>query len=154
MRLIKEDGEQAGIISAKEALTMAKEEGLDLVEVAHDANPPVCRMMNYGKYKYEQKRRIKEAKKRQHVIQVKELKMHPTIESHDYEFKKRHAREFIGAGNKVKLNVVFRGRSITHPEIGKRVLERLSNDLSDIASIEIGPKMEGRSAIMILGPKS
>ncbi len=111
-------------------------------------------MMDYGKYKYEQKRRVKEARKRQHVICVKEIKMQPTIENHDFEFKKKHTRAFIEVGNKVKVNIFFRGRSITHPEIGTQVLERLANDLSDIASIETGPKIEGRNMIMILGPKS
>jgi translation initiation factor IF-3 len=128
------------------------EKGLDLVEVAPEARPPVVRLMDYGKYKYEQARAAREAKKKQHTIQVKEVKFRPGIEDHDYDFKTRHARRFLEEGNKVKLTMMFRGRQVTHPELGLEVLERVTEDLQDIAKVEAHPSFEGRQMSMILAP--
>jgi translation initiation factor IF-3 len=154
VRLIEENGKQFGIVSLKEAIMISKERGLDLVEVAPDANPPVCRLIDYGKYLYNLKKRAKDAKKRQHIIHVKEIKMKPTINKHDLEIKIRHAREFIEAGDKVKLTVIFKGRAITHPELGMDLLQRLKEEVSDIAVVEQEPKLEnGRNMIMVLKPK-
>jgi len=128
------------------------EKSLDLVEVAPEARPPVVRMMDYGKFKYEQARAAREAKKKQHTIQVKEVKFRPGIEEHDYEFKMRHARRFLEEGNKVKLTMMFRGRQVTHPELGLQVLERVTVALQDIAKVESHPSFEGRQMFMVLAP--
>jgi translation initiation factor IF-3 len=122
------------------------------VEVAPEARPPVVRMMDYGKYKYEEARAAREARKKQHNIQVKEVKFRPGIEDHDYEFKMRHARRFLEEGNKVKLTMMFRGRQVTHPEIGLEVLQRVTVDLEDIAKVEQRPSFEGRQMSMVLSP--
>jgi translation initiation factor IF-3 len=126
---------------------------MDLVEVAPDARPPVVRMMDYGKFKYEEARAAREARKKQHTIQVKEVKFRPGIEEHDYEFKMRHARRFLEEGNKVKLTMMFRGRQVTHPELGMKVLERVTGDLQDIAKVESFPSFEGRQMSMVLAPQ-
>lgn len=132
---------------------MADSSGLDLVEVAPTANPPVCRIMDYGKYRYEQSKRAHEAKKHQKTIQVKEVKFRPKIDDHDYEFKKNHAVRFLKAQNKVKATIMFRGREVTHPEIGRQILERLTGDLEEFAVVERIPKLEGYNMTMILSPK-
>jgi len=150
--LIAEDGEQIGIVSIEEARDRADEVGLDLVEVAPDARPPVVKLMDHGKYKYEQARAAREARKKQHTIQVKEVKFRPGIEEHDYEFKTRHARRFLEEGNKVRLTMMFRGRQITHSELGLEVLERLKEDLSDIGKVESPPSFEGRVMFMVMAP--
>ncbi len=147
-----EDGGQVGIVSLDEARQRAAEKGLDLVEVAPESRPPVVRMMDYGKYKYEEARAAREARKKQHTIHVKEVKFRPGIEDHDYEFKTRHARRFLEEGNKVKLTMMFRGRQVTHPEIGRGVLERVTEDLKDIAKVETRPSFEGRQMSMVLAP--
>ena len=152
IRLIDENGGQVGIVALDEARHRAVEKGLDLVEVAPEARPPVVRLMDYGKYKYEQARAAREAKKKQHTIQVKEVKFRPGIEDHDYDFKTRHARRFLEEGNKVKLTMMFRGRQVTHPELGLEVLERVTEDLQDIAKVEAHPSFEGRQMSMILAP--
>ena len=152
VRLIGADGEQVGIVSLDEARDRATESGLDMVEVAPDARPPVVKLMDYGKYKYEAARAARDAKKRQHTIQVKEVKFRPGIEDHDYEFKTRHARRFLEGGNKVKLTMMFRGRQNTHPEIGLAVLSRVTEDLQDVAKIESQPQREGRVIHMVLAP--
>ena len=152
MRLISDDGEQIGIVSIDDARTRAEESGLDLVEVAPDARPPVVKLMDYGKFKYEAARAAREARKRQHTIQVKEVKFRPGIEDHDYDFKTRHARRFIDEGNKVKLTMMFRGRQMSHPELGLEVLKRVVADLEDIAKVESQPSMEGRTMTMVLAP--
>jgi translation initiation factor IF-3 len=136
-----------------EARRMADSSGLDLVEVAPTANPPVCRIMDYGKYRYEQSKRAHEAKKHQKTIQVKEVKFRPKIDEHDYEFKKNHAVRFLKAQNKVKATIMFRGREVTHPEIGRQILERLTGDLEEFAVVERVPKLEGYNMTMILSPK-
>jgi translation initiation factor IF-3 len=152
VRLIGEDGEQLGIVSSRDALETARERGLDLVEVAPSAKPPVCRIMDYGKYLYQQKKRAQEAKKHQKVIQVKEIKFRPKIEEHDYNFKKNHIKRFLEAGNHVKVVVMYRGREIVHKEIGEKILGRVVDDLQDMAKIEKPAKLEGRNHTLILSP--
>ena len=154
IRLIDDDGSQVGIIALDEARQRATDKGLDLVEVAPDARPPVCKLMDYGKYKYEAARQAREAKKKQHVIQVKEVKFRPGIEDHDYDFKLRHARRFLEEGNKVKVTMMFRGRQMSHPEIGVQVLERVSEDLVELGKVESNPIREGRTMSMIIAPLS
>jgi len=150
--VIDPEGEQAGILPIEQALAMAEELGLDLVEVAPMARPPVCRIMDYGKFKYEEQRKAREARKKQHQIQIKEVKMRPGIEDHDFDFKTRHARRFLEEGNKVKVTMMFRGRQMAHPEIGREVLERVLKEVSDIAKVEMSPTMEARAMTMVLSP--
>jgi len=152
VRLIDEEGEQVGIVTTEEARMLAIERGLDLVEVSPNARPPVCRLMDYGKYKYEAARKAREAKKKQHNVQVKELKLRPKIETHDLDFKLRHARRFLEEGDKVKFTMRFRGREITHPELGERVLNGVRDELGDISSVEASVAREGRSMTMVLAP--
>ena len=152
IRLIAEGGGQIGIVSLDEARARAAEMGLDLVEVAPDSRPPVVRMMDYGKYKYKAARAAREARRKQHTTQIKEVKFRPGIEDHDYEFKLRHARRFLAEGNKVKLTMMFRGRQITHPELGRQVLLRLTEDLGEYGKIDQYPNFEGRQMSMILTP--
>ena len=153
IRVIANDGAQLGIMEVDKALQIAEEQGLDLVEVAPMARPPVARIMDYGKYKFEQAKQARIAKKKQHVIQLKEVKYRPGIEDHDFETKTRHARRFLEEGNKVKVTMMFRGRQIAHPELGRVVIDRVSQELADIARIESDAKMEGKSMTMILTPK-
>ena len=152
MRLIQDDGEQIGIVSIDEARERAKDRGMDLVEVAAEARPPVVKMMDYGKYKYEAARAAREARKKQHTIKVKEVKFRPGIEDHDYDFKVGHVRRFLDEGNKVKLTMMFRGRQITHPELGLEVLQKVTKDLEDVAKVESNANMEGRAMSMIVAP--
>jgi translation initiation factor IF-3 len=152
VRVIAPDGEQVGILAVERALEIAEEQGLDLVEVAPLARPPVCRIMDYGKFKYEEQRQAREARKKQHHVQLKEVKMRPGIEDHDFEFKIRHARKFLQEGNKVKLTMMFRGRQMAHPEYGRQVLDRVFTEVEDIAKIESNPTLEGRSMVMVLAP--
>ena len=154
VRLIDVDGSQVGIIPLDEAKQLARERELDLVEVAPNTRPPVCRVMDYGKYKYRESKKAKEAKKKQHVIQLKELKLRSKIEEHDFQFKMRHLRKFLEKHSRVKLTMVFRGREVVHKELGERVLKRMFDEVADLA-VEEGPiKMEGRNMILILSPKS
>ena len=152
MRLIGAKGEQIGIMILREALQLAAEQELDLVEVAPLAKPPVCRIMDYGKFLYEQSKKAHEAKKHQKTIQVKEVKFRPKIDNHDYEFKRNHATRFLKAQNKVKATVMFRGREVTHPEIGRQILEKLREELSDISTVERSARLEGYTMTMILAP--
>ncbi len=152
IRLIDEEGGQIGIVSLDDARARAAQRGLDLVEVAPDSRPPVVRMMDYGKYKYKAARAAREARRKQHTVQIKEVKFRPGIEDHDYEFKLRHARRFLQEGNKVKLTMMFRGRQVTHPELGREVLLRLTSDLDEWAAVEQYPNFEGRQMSMILKP--
>jgi translation initiation factor IF-3 len=147
VRVISGTGESLGILPIAEALQRSVEEKLDLVEVAPNADPPVCRIMDYGKFKYEKAKKLKEAKKKQHVSHLKEIKMHPKIEDHDYNFKLDHARKFLMRGDRVKATIVFRGREIAHLDFGRKLLDRLSTDLADISNIELSCKMEGRNMI-------
>jgi translation initiation factor IF-3 len=153
IRVIAADGSQLGILDVESALAAAQEQGLDLVEVAPLARPPVARIMDYGKFKFEQAKQARVAKKKQHVIQLKEVKYRPGIEGHDFDTKTRHARRFLEEGNKVKVTLMFRGRQIAHPELGRAVVDRVSTELADIAKIESDAKMEGKSMTMILTPK-
>lgn len=153
VRVVGADGEQVGIIPLREALQMAQEANLDLVAVAPTAKPPVCRVMDYGKFRYEQSKKEKEARKNQKVISIKEVRLSPTIEEHDFQTKLRHVQKFLEQGDKVKLSIRFRGRAITHSEIGKNVLEKLAEQVKDLCIVERSPKMEGRSMLMILAPK-
>ena len=137
----------------EEALAAAEAEGLDLVEVAPTARPPVVRIMDYGKFKYEAARKAREARKKQHQIQIKEVKFRPGIEPHDFEFKVRHARRFLEEGNKVKATMMFRGRQMAHPELGREVLTRVAQALDDVGRIENEPMMEARTMTMVLGPR-
>jgi translation initiation factor IF-3 len=152
VRLIQDDGEQIGIVSIDEARERATVRKMDLVEVAAEARPPVVKMMDYGKYKYEAARAAREARKKQHTIKVKEVKFRPGIEDHDYAFKVGHARRFLEEGNKVKLTMMFRGRQVTHPEIGLQVLSRVTEDLGELGKVESHPNMEGRVMSMVMAP--
>jgi translation initiation factor IF-3 len=167
VRLIGADGEQVGVVPIEDAQQAAREAGLDLVEVAATARPPVVKVMDYGKYRFEQAKAARAARKKQHNIQVKEVKYRPGISEHDFEFKTRHARTFLEEGNKVKLTMMFRGRQVTHPELGKEVLDRVYTHpelgkevldrvyaaVEDIAKIEAWPRLEGRNMTMVLAPK-
>ena len=154
VRVIDSDGTQIGIMPTRDAIEKAYEKGLDLVEVSPNAKPPVCRILDFGKYKYEQAKKAKQAKKKQHTVQLKEMRYRPKIEEHDYNFKTKHVREFLLQGFKVKLFVEFRGREMAHVEFGKKIMERLEQDLADVAIVEQKAKMEGRNLIMIVMPKS
>jgi translation initiation factor IF-3 len=154
VRVIDSDGKQVGILSLKSAMKIAEEKGLDLVEVAPNSQPPVCRIMNYGKYKYQQSKRVQEARKHQTVILVKEVKIRPRTEDHDFQFKLRHVKRFLEEGNKVKISMLFRGREIAHPEFGKEMLNRFIEGVKDLMVIEQAPRLEGRNMVMILAPKS
>jgi translation initiation factor IF-3 len=153
VRVITGEGEQLGILPISEALRIAAERELDLVEVAPEAAPPVCRIMDFGKFKYQQSRRAKDARKKQTVIVVKEVKMGPKTDEHDYQFKARHVRRFLEDGNKAKVTIRFRGREMAHTELGRKLLDRMSKDMADIATIESHAKLEGRNLVMILTPK-
>ena len=153
LRVIGPGGEQLGVLPVEEALAAAVERGLDLVEVAPMARPPVVKIMDYGKYKFEEAKAARAAKKKQHVIHLKEVKVRPGIEKHDFEFKTRHAREFLAEGNKVKVTMMYRGRQIAHVELGRKVLDELFATLQDVAKIEQEAKLEGRNMVMVLAPK-
>ena len=154
LRVIAPDGSQLGIMELDAALNAAQDQGLDLVEVAPMARPPVVRIMDYGKFKFEQAKQARIAKKKQHVIQLKEVKYRPGIDDHDFDTKTRHARRFLEEGNKVKVTLMFRGRQIAHPELGRAVVDRVAQDLADLAKVESDAKMEGKSMTMILTPKA
>jgi len=146
------DGGQLGVMPLEAALTLARNEGLDLVEISPMAQPPVCKVMDYGKFKYEEKKKASESKRAQVVVQLKEVKLRPKTEEHDYEFKVRNTRRFIEDGNKAKVVIQFRGREITHKEQGTAILTDVANDLKDVAVVEMPPRMEGRMMFMILAP--
>jgi translation initiation factor IF-3 len=146
------DGQQIGIVSSTEALRQAQDLDLDLVEVAPQANPPVCRIMDYGKYKYERAVRQKEARKKQVRVEVKEIKFRPKIDRHDYETKKGHVIRFLNAGARVKVTIMFRGREMAHTELGTKILDRLVEDLEGLAIVEVSPKLDGRNMTMVIAP--
>lgn len=154
VRLIDDIGTQVGIVPFRQALDMARERGLDLIEVAATANPPVCRIMDYGKYKYEQGRREREAHKKQRSSEVKGIRMRPGIDEHDFQFKLKNTLKFLKEGDKVKVTVIFRSREITHPEFARKSLQRIAEEADEIAVMEKSPAMEGRTMTMILSPKS
>ncbi|MCH7888792.1 MAG: translation initiation factor IF-3 [Proteobacteria bacterium] len=153
VRLIDDKGEQVGIVSTEEARGMADEVGLDLVEVAPNAEPPVCKLLDYGKFKYTSQKKASEARKRQKTIDVKEIKMRPGIDRHDYDVKMRSIVKFLDEGDKVKLTLRFRGREMVHQDIGRRVLQRVCDDLGDMVKIEQSPKLEGRQMTMVMSAK-
>jgi len=152
VRLIDADGTQLGIVDRQKALSIARERGLDLVEVAPNASPPVCRVMDYGKYRYEQSKKERTSRKKQHTIVVKEIRLSPRTELHDIETKCRHAREFLEQGNKVKVTVRFRGREMTKQAFGAQVMQKVKELLQDVSKVEKGPEMEGYSMVMVLAP--
>lgn len=154
VRVTNADGEQLGIMQTRDALRMAVEQHLDLVEVAPKAKPPVCRIMDFGKYRYEQQKREKEARKKQKVITIKEVKLRPNIEQHDFDVKLKNAVRFLEDGDKVKVTIMFRGRELSHPELGKEILDRVAEQLKDNVTIERDAKLEGKNMIMILAPKA
>lgn len=153
VRLVDETGEQLGIMATKEALKIALSKGLDMVEVAPNAKPPVCKIMDVGKYKYEQSKREREARKKQRIINVKEVKLRPNIEDHDFEVKTKNAIRFLQDGDKVKVTIMFRGRELSHPELGRDLLTRVAALVKEMATIEKDPKLEGKNMTMILSPK-
>ena len=153
IRVIDADGSQAGILTPREALRLAEEKELDLVLVSDKADPPVCRIMDYGKYKYEQEKKVREAKKKQHTIDVKEVKMRYIIDDHDYKVRVNQAKRFLQSGDKVKATITFRGREIQHSHLAKDLLQRMAVDLQELAEVQQEPKQEGRSMMMLLSPK-
>ncbi len=151
--MIGQEGQQLGVLSLKKALELAAQDELDLVEVAPNADPPVCKIMDFGKFKYQQNKRTQEAKKKQTVIQVKEVKVRPKTDEHDLQVKIRHIKRFLGQKDKAKVTILFRGREIAYTELGMKVLERIREELKEDALVEQNPKMEGRNMVMILAPK-
>ncbi len=152
VRLVGAEGEQIGIVAIGEALRLAQEADLDLVEVAPDARPPVCKLMDYGKFKYESAQKAREARRNQVLTVIKEMKLRPKIDAHDYETKKGHVVRFLNAGDKVKVTIMFRGREQSRPELGFRLLQRLSADVAELGFVESAPKQDGRNMIMVLAP--
>jgi len=153
VRLIGADGKQLGVMPLREALRYAQEANLDLVKIASNAKPPVCKVMDFGKYKYEQSKREKEARKNQKVINVKEIRMNPTIDEHDFQVRLKNTLKFLQEGNKVKVSIRFRGRQMAHTKLGEEVLNKMAENIKEYGIVERMPKMEGRSMIMILSPR-
>lgn len=154
VKVIGPEGELIGVRPINEAFSLAEEHGLDLVEVAPNEQPPVCKIMDFGKYKYKLSKKTQQGRKKQRMVQVKEVKFTPKTDEHDYLFKVKHARRFLTEGNKTKITIVFRGRELLHANIGEKMLERMVNDLNDIGAVEQKPKQEGKNLVMILMPKS
>ncbi|MBN1503757.1 MAG: translation initiation factor IF-3 [Candidatus Eisenbacteria bacterium] len=154
VRVIGPDGTQLGVMTPKEALTIAQGHNLDLVEVSPNSRPPVCRVMDFGKFKYEQSKRARKARKKQHIIHLKEVKLRPKIEEHDYQFKINHARRFLEAHDKVKFTVTFRGREMTHAELGHKLLERVVVDLEIVGQVEGATRSEGKNLVMLMVPRA
>ena len=154
VQLIGENGEKAGVVSFEDAITQAEEKNLDLVLVSPNANPPVCKIMNYGKYKFEQAKKEKEAKKKQKVLEIKEIRVTPNIEEHDFSFKAKNARKFLEEGNKVKITVRFRGREVNNSKAGEAVLDKFIQELEEVSTVEKQPKLEGRNMFTILAKKN
>jgi len=152
VRTIDQDGTQLGILEIEDALRIAEDRELDLVEVAANSDPPVCRIMDYGRYKYQQEKKQQESRKHQTIIQIKEIKFRPKTSKHDYEFKVRHIKTFLEKGNKVKVTIMFRGREIVHSDIGRGILDRVAEEVAELGGIETASKLEGRNMSMILAP--
>nr|WP_254899213.1 translation initiation factor IF-3 [Thalassococcus arenae] len=150
--MIGADGENVGVVTPSRAMEMAEEAGLDLVEISPNANPPVCKIMDFGKFKYEQQKRESEARKKQKIIEVKEVKFRPGTDTHDYDVKMRNVMRFLEGGDKVKITLRFRGREMAHQELGRDLLERVAEDVKEVGKIENMPKMEGRQMVMMIGP--
>ncbi len=153
VRLIDADGEQVGVVSTPEAMEMAQEVGLDLVEISPNVNPPVCKILDYGKYKYQSQKKANEARKKQKVIEVKEIKMRPGIDEHDYQVKMRAVLKFLEHGDKVKMTIRFRGREMAHQDLGLKVLHRVRDEVDEVAKVEQFPKTEGRLMTMVVAPR-
>ena len=153
IRLIDQDGEMVGVMSARDAVLRAYSVGLDLLEISPNADPPVCKILDYGKYKYELQKKRNEAKKKQTVIEIKEIKVRPNIDTHDYEVKMRAMKRFFEEGDKVKVTLRFRGREMAHQDIGMRLLDQVKADTADIAKVESEPRFEGRQCVMVLSPR-
>lgn len=153
MRLIDHQGRQVGVVPVREALQMADDVGLDLVEVAPQAEPPVCKILDFGKFKYEEQKKANEARKKQKVIEVKEIKMRPGIDEHDYDVKLRNMRRFLDDGDKVKVTIRFRGRELVHQDLGLKVLDRVRGQLEEVSKVEQMPKIEGRQMVMVIAPR-
>ena len=153
VRVVAEDGEPLGVMDVRDAIRSAREKGLDLVEVAPNADPPVCKIIDFGKYQYEAKKKANEAKKKQVTITVKEVKFRPGTDDHDYDYRMKHARQWLQDGDKVKATIWFRGREMTHRELGSRILAKLEQDLIDVGEVEARPRMEGNQMFIIFGPK-
>ncbi|MFT4955955.1 MAG: translation initiation factor IF-3 [Brevundimonas sp.] len=151
--LIDQDGEKQGVMPTSSALEAAEEVGLDLVEIVPNADPPVCKIMDYGKFRFQEQKKKAEARKRQKVVELKEIKLRPNIDTHDYEVKAKAMHRFFGEGDKVKVTLRFRGREMAHPELGMKLLQKVQEDFDDIAKVEYAPRMEGRQMIMILAPR-
>ena len=154
VRLVDAEGEMQGVTDLAKALEMADDAGMDLVEVSPNAEPPVCKILDYGKYKYEQQKKANLARKSQKTVDVKEVKMSPRIEKNDYDVKMRNARRFLESGNKVKVSMRFRGREMTHLDIGRALFDKMLEELGELVTVELSPKMEGRQMLMILAPRS
>lgn len=153
VRLIDENGQNVGIVSRFDALDRAVAAGLDLVEVSPDANPPVCKILDYGKFKYQEQKKAAEARKHQKIVEVKEIKMRPSIDDHDYDVKMRSIKRFFDEGDKVKITLRFRGREMAHQELGMDLLQRVKADLGELAKVEAEPRLEGRQMVMVLAPR-
>jgi translation initiation factor IF-3 len=153
VRVVTEDGEQLGVMDTRDAIRTARNQGLDLVEISPNAQPPVCKIIDYGKFQYEAKKRANEAKKKQVTVSVKEIKFRPGTDDHDYNYRVKHAREWLEDGDKVRAAIAFRGREMAHRELGAKILARLIKELSDMADVEVAPKMEGYQMFTILTPK-
>ena len=153
LRVIDADGTQLGIMSLRQALEIAEQKNLDLVKIAPQANPPVCKIIDYGKYRFEQAKREKEARKNQRVVEIKEVRLSLNIDTHDFETKRNHALRFISEGNKVKVSIRFRGREMGHPELGQEIMQRFAGAMSEVANVEKPAKLEGRTMLMFLAPK-
>lgn len=154
IRLIDPQGQMIGIVPVKQGLAMAEQHGLDLVEISPTAEPPVCKVMDYGKFKYETQKKASEARKKQKTVSLKEIKMRPNIDPHDYEIKMRNVHKFIESGDKVKFSIRFRGREMSHQELGMRLLHRVKDEMGEVIKVEHEPKLEGRQMIMVIAPHS
>ncbi len=153
MRLIGEDGANVGVVPIRQAIMMAEEANLDLVEISPDAKPPVCKILDYGKFKFQEQKKAAEARKKQKVIEIKEIKMRPMIDDHDYDVKMRAIKRFFEEGDKVKITLRFRGREMAHQELGQQLLDRVKKDTTEIAKVESEPRFEGRQIVMVLAPR-
>lgn len=154
IRVVDENGEMKGVMLTKDALLLAEDVGLDLVEISPNAAPPVCKILDYGKYKYEQQKKASEARKKQKTVDVKEIKIRPGIEPHDYDVKMRNARRFLEGGDKVKVTMRFRGREMAHQNIGRDLLKKMQDELAELGKVELYPRLEGRQMIMVLAPEA
>ena len=153
VQLIDQDGQNRGVVLTRDAIAMAQDAGLDLVEIAPNSAPPVCKILDYGRFKYQNQKKANEARKKQHVVEIKEIKLRPGIDTHDYEVKMKAIHRFFEEGDKVKITLRFRGREMAHPELGMKLLNKVQADFDEVAKVEYAPRMEGRQMIMILAPR-